>query len=653
MPLQVEDSRNMSFEESIEVTFGDPQDMSFDVPTVMPLEVQKDVSLEVPQVVIIEAPSTLQLLKRFQQPMEFFIIKQPTPIKHPPWFAISIIVNSFSFTNFDLCCNNLFHPYDEILPTLKAIIQRGTKVKGVIQRTIIFTKRHGDSNQETNLFTNKHGELKGGIEDIEVISKHCDGSKNKVKGSSCFVKEYVFSIQRTYDGSQTLCPPIKGCEVTRFEAKRLNISCESFIGGKHKDSILPISRRYKYLTSVYVIEDDNGSDNSCRSSSGCSVVVCPDDLEGKNVISYAVGSCENDCVGNNGFMLDIVGDNIEEECIGVIDRPFDGPVFTWSNMRESCHLSRKLDMVLVNQGWLQQFPDAIVEFFALDCSDHCLNHLEYLSIVNDSWDKPVSENPLQGRKLDTFEHISKELIWHFVDSLGTVDSNMEQISNALLGEILGVELSSKMKDNLVALVTSKEIRDVLFALNGNKASSLDGYPAGFFQHAWGIVGEEFISIVKKYFYSTWWFMFYDFNPGPKDFFLHCWDLVENVLLAQELVKGYERKHLSARCALKFDLRKASDSLDWEFVFQVLRAQVRSSYSWADLKATYEACGIWLCRLTMLVELALVGGYGVVGTGQWYHGAPPRMSDEIIWFIKGIVGLKGNVKVSPPSSLAAK
>ncbi|KAE8678280.1 hypothetical protein F3Y22_tig00111427pilonHSYRG00288 [Hibiscus syriacus] len=88
--FQVENSRNVSFEEPIGVTFGNPQDMSFDALTIMALEVQKDVSLEVPQVVIIEAPSTLQLLKRFQQPMEIFIIKQPTPIKHPPWFAISI-----------------------------------------------------------------------------------------------------------------------------------------------------------------------------------------------------------------------------------------------------------------------------------------------------------------------------------------------------------------------------------------------------------------------------------------------------------------------------------------------------------------------------------------------------------------------------------
>ncbi|KAE8733138.1 hypothetical protein F3Y22_tig00001478pilonHSYRG00020 [Hibiscus syriacus] len=150
MSLQVEDSRNMSFEESIDVTFGDAQDMSFDISKDVPLEIQKNEPIGIPRVEIIQTPRTLHILKGIQQPMEFFIIKQPMPIKHPP-------------------CN-LFHPYgEEIIPTLKAIIWRGTMVKGhddlnqpqkVIQRTLIFTKRRDDSNQETNLFTNNHGELK-------------------------------------------------------------------------------------------------------------------------------------------------------------------------------------------------------------------------------------------------------------------------------------------------------------------------------------------------------------------------------------------------------------------------------------------------------------------------------------------------------------
>lgn len=43
------------------------------------------------------------------------------------------------------------------------------------------------------------------------------------------------------------------------------------------------------------------------------------------------------------------------------------------------------------------------------------------------------------------------------------------------------------------------------------------------------------------------------------------------LLAHELVRGYGRKSLSDRCAIKIDLQKAFDSLDWSFLWDVLHA----------------------------------------------------------------------------------
>ena len=44
---------------------------------------------------------------------------------------------------------------------------------------------------------------------------------------------------------------------------------------------------------------------------------------------------------------------------------------------------------------------------------------------------------------------------------------------------------------------------------------------------------------------------------------------DNILMVQELVKGYGRSTLSARCAIKIDLQKAFDSLSWRFLLDVL------------------------------------------------------------------------------------
>ncbi|KAK8592784.1 hypothetical protein V6N13_063349 [Hibiscus sabdariffa] len=49
--------------------------------------------------------------------------------------------------------------------------------------------------------------------------------------------------------------------------------------------------------------------------------------------------------------------------------------------------------------------------------------------------------------------------------LGTVDGHVENFSDDLLKQILGVELTNEMQDLLVAPVTRKEIKDVLFSKN--------------------------------------------------------------------------------------------------------------------------------------------------------------------------------------------
>ncbi|XP_022566691.2 uncharacterized protein LOC111210528 [Brassica napus] len=160
-------------------------------------------------------------------------------------------------------------------------------------------------------------------------------------------------------------------------------------------------------------------------------------------------------------------------------------------------------------------------------------------------------------------------------------------------------------------VPAIEIKHVLFAMANNKSPGPDGYTCEFFKVAWDIVGDDFVIAVQSFFKT-------DFLPKGinstilalipkkensktmKDFLpISCCNVIykvnskilanrlklilpkfispnqsafvkdrlmmENVLLASELVKSYHKSSVSARCALKINISKAFDTVQWPFL----------------------------------------------------------------------------------------
>ncbi|CAH9145483.1 unnamed protein product [Cuscuta epithymum] len=176
-------------------------------------------------------------------------------------------------------------------------------------------------------------------------------------------------------------------------------------------------------------------------------------------------------------------------------------------------------------------------------------------------------------------------------------------------------LPASATPGLVAPITDLEIKEALFDIGDNKSPGPDGYTSAFFKKKWNTVGFDFTRAVRGFFGSgrllkqtnhTVIALIPKTNhsPTPADFrpiactnvvykvitkiiskrmipclpdlidhaqgaFVDGRLMIDNVFVAQELIKGYSRKRASPRCMIKVDLRKAYDTISWDFLAAML------------------------------------------------------------------------------------
>ncbi|XP_039022895.1 uncharacterized protein LOC120155401 [Hibiscus syriacus] len=180
----------------------------------------------------------------------------------------------------------------------------------------------------------------------------------------------------------------------------------------------------------------------------------------------------------------------------------------------------------------------------------------------------------RGEKLESFDDTSLEILEYFKTLLGSKDPNVIEYPHTLLKDLIQPIPSFEESETLIKEVTSDEIREVIFSQGNEKAPSPDGFTALFFKKAWPVVGNDFIKAIKYFFQES--YIYPAFNatvialipkkPNPSkvsDF--------RPISCCSEIVKGYGRKNISPRCALKIDLQKAFDSINWDFIQAVLKA----------------------------------------------------------------------------------
>ncbi|GKC77883.1 RNA-directed DNA polymerase, eukaryota, reverse transcriptase zinc-binding domain protein [Tanacetum coccineum] len=183
-------------------------------------------------------------------------------------------------------------------------------------------------------------------------------------------------------------------------------------------------------------------------------------------------------------------------------------------------------------------------------------------------------------------------------------------------ELFTTKLSEEEASKMVKPISNAEIKKAMFSIDDNKAPGPDGYSARFLKKAWHIVGND-VCIAVKEFFSTGKILgelhttiislipkintplvVTDFRPiaccnvvykciskviterikgcldklinKNQSAFIHGRLIQDNILLAQDLMQGYNRVGGPKRVAFKIDIQKAYDTVSWDFMENLLK-----------------------------------------------------------------------------------
>ena len=217
------------------------------------------------------------------------------------------------------------------------------------------------------------------------------------------------------------------------------------------------------------------------------------------------------------------------------------------------------------------------------------------------------DHPHQGPKnqrVGGFEAVSKVMTTFYKKLLGEMDHHRTYVDNQVID--MGSCLNIEKKVQLCFPFSNSDIKNVLFSISTHKSLGPDGYNSGFYKACWKDIGPSICSAIKEFFFREYLPSFYgqtklvllpkvpnperanDFRPisycnvvykcitklicarlkevlphlidavqGP---FINGRELLFNVLLCQDLARGYQRKHTPPQLHLKVDLHKEFDSV---------------------------------------------------------------------------------------------
>lgn len=179
----------------------------------------------------------------------------------------------------------------------------------------------------------------------------------------------------------------------------------------------------------------------------------------------------------------------------------------------------------------------------------------------------------------------------------------------------GAQLNREHQDSLTNNVNEKEIWQVVKSIRDKKSPGVDGYNAKSFKTSWWLIKVYVIKAVQYFFVNNrlhkavncavvtlipktkdaktmkemrpiaccttlYKIILKVFTTRLSRFMNHVMDdsqtafllgktIQDNIVLAYEILRGYNRKHLFPRRTLQIDLQKAYDTVEWDALGKIM------------------------------------------------------------------------------------
>lgn len=211
--------------------------------------------------------------------------------------------------------------------------------------------------------------------------------------------------------------------------------------------------------------------------------------------------------------------------------------------------------------------------------------------------------------------VSEVFLKFYDELLGTKEINLRSIDTDVFENCPTV--SEDQGRFLCRSVTMEEVKKALWSIPSEKSPGPDGFSSDFFKVSWNIIKDDLYVAVHDYFVNdrllkqvnatfltlvpktqcpttaadfrqiaccnviykiltkVITFRLQEVLPaliGPaQGAFLHQRSIVDNISVCQGLVRNYHRNSGEPRCHMKLDLRKAYDTIDWNFLRSMLQS----------------------------------------------------------------------------------